>query len=217
MSQIRIVVVDDHEVVRHGLRLTLELEPDMTVVGEASTGTDAERVARQTRPHVMLLDVRLGDIEGPDVCRRVLAASPKTAVVMLTTYLHDALVLRSLLAGAKGYVSKDVDLAELKKMIRSVYHGNSVLDPRITSHVISTVTRPSEPRGRRSAKATSVLSDTDLTIIRHLSEGLTTKEIGARVHLSPHTVKDHVEKISEVLDARSRAAIVATALKRGFI
>lgn len=217
MSQIRIVVVDDHEVVRHGLRLALELEPDMVVVGEARTGNDAERMARKTRPHVMLLDVRLEDIEGPDVCRRVLAASPKTAVVMLTTYLHDALVLRSLLAGAKGYVIKDVELAELKKMIRSVYVGNSVLDPKITSHVISTMTRRTEPQEWTSAKAVSVLSETDLTIIRHLSEGLTTKEIGARVHLSPHTVKDHVEKISEILRARSRAAIVAEALKRGLI
>lgn len=217
MAQIRIVVVDDHEIVRHGLRLALELEPDMTVVGEAGTGKDAERVARQTRPHVMLLDVRLGDVEGPDVCRRVQSASPNTAVVMLTTYLHDALVLRSLLAGAKGYISKDVELTELKKIIRSVYRGNAVLDPGITHHVISTVTRRSGRAERTGAKATAELSETDLTIIRHLSEGLTTKEIGARVHLSPHTVKDHVEKISTILEARSRAAIVAVSLKRGLI
>ena len=144
MAQIRISVADDHQVVRHGLRLSLELEPDMVIVGEASNGTEAIHVAGETQPDVMLLDVRLGDIDGPEVCRRVLVASPKTAVVMLTNYQQDELILRSLLAGAKGYVIKDVDLDELKKMIRSVYRGASVLDPKVTKQVISSAIRRNE-------------------------------------------------------------------------
>jgi two-component system NarL family response regulator len=215
MSKIRVVVVDDHAVVRHGLRLLLESEPDMVVENEASTGAEAVQVARETRPDVMVLDVRLGDLDGPEVCRRVLLASPETAVVMLTNYQHDDLVLRSLLAGAKGYVIKDVQLDELKNVIRSVYRGDSVLDPKVTAQLISTVVGGGRGPGRRTPTAT--LSETDLAIIRYLSVGLTNKEISARVHLSPHTVKDHIEKICAVLGVRSRVEVVAEALRRGLI
>ena len=219
MTKIQIVVVDDHEVVRHGLRLSLELESDMVIVGEARTGEEAVRVAQEKKPDVMLLDARLEDIDGPEVCRRVLAAAPRTAVVMLTNYLQDGLVFRSLVAGAKGYVIKDVELAELKRMIRAVYNGGSVLDPKVTSQVISTAAgRGSLPQAAPSlAKHAVLLSDTDLAIIRHLAQGLTNKQIGARVHLSPHTVKDHLEKICASLGVHSRTEIVAEALRHGLI
>jgi two-component system, NarL family, response regulator DevR len=219
MAKIRIVVVDDHEVVRHGLRLSLELEPDMTLIGEARTGEDALAIVADGKPDVVLLDVRLEGADGPEVCRRILEVAPRTAVVMLTNYDQDGFVLRSLMAGAKGYVIKDVQLSELKKMIRSVYRGGSVLDPKVTGQVISTVAlavdapvvRPGGPR------QVTTLSDTDLTILRHLAEGLTDKQIAGRVHLSPHTVKDHLEKIRAVLDVGSRTEIVATALRRGLV
>ncbi|HKQ65063.1 MAG TPA: response regulator transcription factor [Methylomirabilota bacterium] len=219
MAKIRIVVVDDHEVVRHGLRLSLELEPDMALIGEARTGEEALTIVADGRPDVVLLDVRLEGADGPEVCRRILEVAPRTAVVMLTNYDQDGFVLRSLMAGAKGYVIKDVQLSELKKMIRSVYRGGSVLDPKVTGQVISTVAlavdapvvRPGGPR------QVTTLSDTDLTILRHLAEGLTDKQIAGRVHLSPHTVKDHLEKIRAVLDVGSRTEIVATALRRGLV
>jgi DNA-binding NarL/FixJ family response regulator len=220
MSVIRIVLADDHQVVRHGLRLSLELEPDMVVVGEARSGAEAVRVAEDKRPDVMLLDVKFGDdLDGPEVCRRVLLASPKTAIVMLTNYQQDTLILRSLLAGAKGYVIKDVELEELKKMIRSVYHGAAVLDPKVTTQVISTVVgrAPLPGSSQGLARQAVSLSETDLSIIRYLSVGLTNKEIGTRINLSPHTVKDHVEKISDILGVRSRIEIVAEALRRGLI
>jgi two-component system, NarL family, response regulator DevR len=219
MPKIRIVVVDDHEVVRHGLRLSLELEPDMALIGEARTGEEALAMVAEGKPDVVLLDVRLEGADGPEVCRRILEVAPRTAVVMLTNYDQDGFVLRSLMAGAKGYVIKDVQLSELKKMIRSVYRGGSVLDPKVTGQVISTVAlavdapvvRPGGPR------QVTTLSDTDLTILRHLAEGLTDKQIAGRVHLSPHTVKDHLEKIRAVLDVGSRTEIVATALRRGLV
>jgi two-component system, NarL family, response regulator DevR len=219
VSKIRIVVVDDHEVVRHGLRLSLELEPDMTVVGEARTGEEAIRIARESRPDVVLLDVRLEGADGPDVCRRVIDVAPRTAVIMLTNYLQDGFVLRSLMAGAKGYVIKDVQLSELKKMIRSVYRGGAVLDPKVTGQVISTAKLSGEVSLGRPGSAWQVtaLSETDLAILKHLSEGLTDKQIAGRVHLSPHTVKDHLEKIRTVLDVGSRTEIVATALRRGLV
>src|SRR5262245_25973507 len=168
MPKIRIGVVDDHEVVRHGLRLSLELEADMTVVGEAASGEEAIRLARETAPDVMLLDVRLDGVDGPEVCRQVLEAAPHTAIVMLTNYAQDGFVLRSLMAGAKGYVIKDVQLSELKKMIRSVYRGGSVLDPKVTGQVISTVTASGDAPAARGAGRSPVtaLSDTALAILR---------------------------------------------------
>lgn len=220
MPVIRIGLADDHQVVRHGLRLSLELEPDMVVVGEARSGAEAVRVAEDKRPDVMLLDVKFGDdLDGPEVCRRVLLASPKTAIVMLTNYQQDTLILRSLLAGAKGYVIKDVELEELKKMIRSVYHGAAVLDPKVTTQVISSVVGRTPLSGSNPALVRQAISmsETDLSIIRFLSVGLTNKEIGARINLSPHTIKDHVEKISDILGVRSRIEIVAEALRRGLI
>ncbi|PWU24733.1 MAG: DNA-binding response regulator [Candidatus Rokuibacteriota bacterium] len=220
MSTIRIVIADDHQVVRHGLRLSLELEPDMVVVGEARSGAEAIRVAEEKRPDVTLLDVKFGDeLDGPEVCRRILLASPKTAIVMLTNYQQDTLILRSLLAGAKGYVIKDVELEELKKMIRSVYRGAAVLDPKVTGQVISSMVgrTPLSGSGQSPARPAGSLSETDLSIIRFLSVGLTNKEIGVRINLSPHTVKDHVEKISDLMGVRSRVEIVAEALRRGLI
>jgi two-component system response regulator DevR len=219
VAKIRIVIVDDHEVVRHGLRLSLELEPDMTVVGEARTGEDALRIVCSGKPDVVLLDVRLEGADGPEVCRQILEVVPRTAVVMLTNYAQDGFVLRSLMAGAKGYVIKDVQLSELKKMIRSVYRGGSVLDPKVTHQVISAVTSTVEAPVVRTGgpRQVATLSDTDLAILRHLSEGLTDKQIAARVNLSPHTVKDHLEKIRAVLDVGSRTEIVATALRRGLV
>jgi DNA-binding NarL/FixJ family response regulator len=219
VPQIRIVVVDDHEVVRHGLRLSLELEPDMVVVDEARTGEDALRIVVDRKPDVVLLDVRLEGADGPEVCRRILEVAPRTAVVMLTNYVEDGFVLRSLMAGAKGYVIKDVQLSELKKMIRSVFRGGSVLDPKVTAQVISTVTAAGDaPAARVPGRLpVTALSDTDLAILRHLSEGMTDKQIASQVHLSPHTVKDHLEKIRALLDVGSRTEIVATALRRGLV
>src|SRR5581483_8892102 len=219
MSRIRLVVVDDHEIVRHGLRLSLEIEPDMVVAGEARTGQEAVDVALQVQPDVLLLDVRLEDIDGPEVCRRVLAVAPRIAIVMLTNYLQDDLVFRSLVAGAKGYVIKDVQLGELKKMIRAVYRGNAVLDPKVTTQVISTVAaRSLSPQSRPAgAPAAAALTDTTVTVVRYLAQGLTNREIGERVHLSPHTVKDHIQKLCDVFGVRSRAAIVAEAARRGLI
>jgi two-component system NarL family response regulator len=212
MAKIRIVVVDDQEMVRHGLRRALELEPDMEVVGEARTGEEAVRVARARRPDVMLLDIKLEDIDGPEVCRRVLATAPKIAVVMLTSHLQDGMILRSLMAGAKGYVLKNVELGELKRMIRSVYRGHSVLDPKVAAKVTT-----AGPAQREVGLKQAALSERDLEIIRYLAKGLSNKQIAALVHRSPYTVKDRLEKIGAVLEVRSRTQIVAEALRTGLI
>jgi DNA-binding NarL/FixJ family response regulator len=216
-ARIRILIVDDHHVVRHGLRQLLEREPDMEVVGEAGSGTEAVRVATEQQPDVVLLDVKLDDLDGPEVCRRIGAAAPGTAVVMLTSYLQDAVILRSLAAGAKGYLIKDVELHEVKRTIRAVHRGHSVLDPKVASRVIAKAMAPGGKATNGKAVSQVALSETDLAILRHLAKGLTNKEIGAQVHLSAYTIKDHLEKIGVALAVRSRTEIVAEALRAGLI
>jgi two-component system response regulator DevR len=216
-TRIRILIVDDHHVVRHGLRQLLEREPDMEVVGEAGSGTEAVRVATEQQPDVVLLDVKLDDLDGPEVCRRIGAAAPRTAVVMLTSYLQDAVILRSLAAGARGYLIKDVELHEVKRTIRAVHRGHSVLDPKVASRVIAKAMAPGGKATNGKAVSQVALSETDLAILRHLAKGLTNKEIGAQVHLSAYTIKDHLEKIGTALAVRSRTEIVAEALRAGLI
>jgi two-component system, NarL family, response regulator DevR len=220
MPAIRIVIVDDHPVFRQGLLRLLGAEVDMKIVGEARTGREAVMLARTQQPDIMLLDARLDDIDGPEVCELVLRVAPKTAIVMLSGYLQDRLILRSLIAGAKGYLVKDVELEDLKKTIRAVYRGNAVFDPRVTPQIIATVAAGlagQRTPGRTTVDTTSLLSETDLAIIRYLCRGLSNKEIGALVHLSPHTIKDHLEKIRIALDARSRTDVVAEAFRRGLL
>jgi len=210
LDRINVAIVDDHEIVRAGLKQALEREADLAIVGEARTGNEAVHLAETLRPHVMLLDVKLEDVEGPEVCRRVLAASPGTAVVMLTSYCQDNIILKSLNAGAKGYLIKDVELAEVKRTIRAVYRGHSVLDPKVATRVIANATNG-------NGKPGATLSERDVAIIRYVAGGLTNKEIGSLVHLSAHTIKDRLEKIAASFDVRSRAEIVAEAFRAGLI
>jgi len=147
VGKIRIVIVDEDEVMRHGLRRTLELEPDMEVVGEAPTGENAVRLALTKRPDLVLLDTKLPDIDAPEVCKRVLAHAPEVAVVMLTGHLQYEMISRSWIAGARGYVLKDVEIAELKKIVRSVHRGASFVDPTIASQVVAAVKAAAKAAG----------------------------------------------------------------------
>jgi DNA-binding NarL/FixJ family response regulator len=133
MRKIRIVVIDDQEIVRRGLRLSLEVEPDMSVVGEVSTRAEAIDVAKKCKPDVVLLDVKFGGNHGPEVCRLVLGAVPQTAVIMLTDYAQDDLAFRSLVAGAEGCFVKDVELDQLKRMIRIAHRGQRAIQPKATA------------------------------------------------------------------------------------
>jgi two-component system, NarL family, response regulator DevR len=218
-SRIRILIADDHEIMRQGIRSALEHEPDMTIVGDAETGRQAIILAREQQPDVALLDVKLGDIDGAEACARILQVSPRTIVVMLTNYSQDNLVFQSLAAGAKGYVLKDVGLAELRRTIRAAFHGGSILDPRIAAQVISkAVQRRATMSSDGVAKGPGGLfSAAELATIQHLASGLTNKQIGDRLHLSAHTIKDRLEKIAVTLGVRSRTEIVAEAFRRGLI
>lgn len=217
MRRIRIAVVDSHEVVRVGLRLSLGAEPDMQVVGEAASGAGAVALARAERPDVMLLRADLGatDMDGLEACEGVLDASPRTAVLMLVADRQDAVVRHTREAGAAGHVTTDVALDDIKRMVRAVHRSGA--GPGSPSAGGPAALAGSERRHPGAAAATDRLSATDLAIIRLLTEGLSNKAIAARVQRSPYTVKDHLRKIGAVLAVHSRTEIVAQALRRGIV
>src|SRR5437879_12569979 len=169
VDRINVAIVDDHEIVRAGPKQALEREADIAIIGEARTGNEAVHLAETLRPHVMLLDVKLEDIEGPEVCRRVLAASPGTAVVMLTSYCQDGIILKSLNAGAKGYLIKDVELAEDTRTIRAGHRGHSVLDPKAATRVIANATTGN------TGKPGATPSEPDVRMMRYVASGPPTR------------------------------------------
>ena len=203
MRAIRIAIVDDHEVVRVGLRLTLDAEPDLEVVGEAGSAASAIALARDQRPDVMLLDVHLDeeDADGPEAVAAVLEASPRTAVLLLLDRYQHTVVRQSQEAGAKGHVTKRAGLEEIKRAVRAVHRDGTMPGSAVA---------PAEPW-------TAKLSPTDLAIIHLLTQGLSNKAIAARVQRSPYTVKDHLRKIGAVLAVRSRTEIVAQALRHRIV
>jgi two-component system, NarL family, response regulator DevR len=210
---IRVLLVDDHELVRTGLRTMLGADPGVVVVGDASTGAGALAQARELRPDLVLLDARLPDMDGDEVCRRLLAATPGLAVVILTAFAEDDLVRRCVRAGARGYLLKDIAHLDLGRNVRAVMRGEAVIDSKVAPAVLAAARQAAESPG----PPVESLNPRQREVLRLVAEGLSNREIGARTHLSEHTVKGYVEEILERLGARNRvhAAIVAT--KQGLI
>ncbi|MFD4351397.1 response regulator [Nocardia sp. NPDC058518] len=211
MPPLRIVLVDDHAIVRQGLRSILEREDDMHVVGEASTAGAALSVVEQQRPDIVLLDLKLGtgaDTEGLTVCSELTARFPDTGVLVLTTFLDDALVLQAVHRGAKGYVIKDVDTSGLIASIRAVARDESAFDSRSASVMMRSIrTAPEEPS----------LTDREQKVLELLAHGLSNREIGVKLYISETTVKFHVRNIMRKLSVSTRAEAVYEASKLGLI
>ena len=212
METIRIVVVDDHKVVRQGLRSLLELEPDLQVVAEAGTGAEALALLETICPDLLLLDLRLTDLSGSQVCRQATAKYPHLAVLILTAVTNGPEVLECIDAGAKGYVLKDVDVAELIKTIRAVHRGESVLDPKVTEAVLERVRQ-----ARRGIASEGTLTEQEQEIVRLMAQGLTNKEIGQRLFLSPNTIKAHISEIMQRMGVKRRAEVVFRAAENHLI
>lgn len=210
MTTIRILMVDDHRVVRQGVRSLLELEPDFTIVAEAGTGTEALKLIDQLRPEIVLLDLKLPDLSGTEVCRRAKNLYPNIAILMLTAISNGSEVLKCIDAGAKGYVLKDVDVYELARTIRAIHRGESVLDPQVTQAVLERAR--SQSRGPVPGGA---LTGQEQEIVQLIAEGLTNKEIGERLLMSPSTVKFHISDIMQKLDVKRRAQVVFKAAGDG--
>jgi len=211
-TRIRVLIVDDHEMVREGLMAMLQPEQDFEVVGQTGHGLEVADLVQSTRPDVVLLDARLPDLSGVEVCRRLAISHPDVSVVILTTYTDPDLVQECIQAGARGYVVKDVERFSLKESIRAVYRGQSVLAPQVAGHVMEGARAREQAGSRRAA-----LSASQVAILRLISRGHSNREIAAEVHLSENTVKTHVQEIFRKLGVRNRVEAAILAGKSGWL
>jgi two-component system response regulator DevR len=208
---IRVLLVDDHEVIRVGLRTVLGQTQDVTVVGEAGTMADAIQQAQRMKPDVILMDVRLPDGSGVDACREILGALPGTRIIFLTSYADDDSVLAAVLAGAHGYVLKEIDSPALLEAIRSVAKGQSILDSSVTERALRWL------RGLHDlpvAPGTDQLSSQEERVVALVAEGKTNKEIAVALGLSDKTVKNYLANVFQKLRITRRAQAAAFFVKR---
>ncbi len=210
-SSTSIVLIDDHEMVRRGLRALLHLEPDMTIVGEAATVADGIATVERLAPQMVLLDVKLPDASVTEACRRLLAVSPKLRILVLTSYAEDSTVMAAVQNGAHGYVLKDVRMDDLIRAIRTVAGGHGYLDPRVTQQALHWI-RTSSHLGATS-HGTSRLSPQERLILPLLAEGKTNKEIAVQLRLSDKTVKNYLANIFDKLHVKRRTEAVAWFMK----
>lgn len=212
-APIRVLIVDDHEIVRQGLRTLLEPEPDLEVVGEAATGSEALATCARLHPDVVLLDLRLPDLDGVEVCRLLRERDTSVHVLALTTFDEPDLVDRCIQAGVTGYVVKDVEQFELKRSIRLVAQGQAAIDPKVGARLMERLrTRPdAEP------VPASPLTAQQRGILRLLADGRSTREIAAELGLSENTVKGYIQEIFRRLDVNNRVAAVMRASRAGWL
>jgi two-component system response regulator DevR len=210
----RIMIVDDHEIVREGLKTILQDDPDFEVVAESGSAEGIAQLARRTRPDVVLLDARLPGASGAEACRQLLAVDPDIAVLIVSTYSEDRLVEECIKAGAKGYVIKDIQQLSLKASIRAVYGGGGAVSPVIAAKVLNRLRTQEE---LASAEPASPLSQTQLEILRLIAAGFSNREIAGRVHLSENTVKSHIQEIFRKLDVGNRVQAALKASKEGWL
>ena len=206
---IRVFLLDDHEVVRAGIRELLQHDGDIEVVGESGSAVEATRRIPALRPDVAILDGRLPDGSGIDVCRDVRSVDPSIRALILTSYEDDEALFAAIMAGAAGYVLKQIRGNDLVDTVRRVADGQSLLDPAVTQRVLERIRRgPEEPRELRN------LTDQEHRILEHIAEGLTNREIAERMFLAEKTVKNYVTSILTKLglERRTQAAVLASKL-----
>jgi DNA-binding NarL/FixJ family response regulator len=213
---VRVVLADDQEMVRAGLRMLVDFQPDLEVVGEAADGLEAVEVVTRTRPDVVLMDVRMPRCDGLEAARRVLAAHDDVAVVVLTTFDEDASLAEALRAGVSGFLLKTAPPEQLLHAIRTVAAGNGLLDPAVTLRVIAASAAPPAP-DPRAAAALATLAPREVEVLRLVAEGLSNAEIATRLYLGEATVKTYLSRVLTKLDLRDRVQAVAFAFRSGLV
>ena len=209
-NQIRVLIVDDHEVVREGLRALLRRRPQLAVVGEADSVASAIEEAKRTEPDVVIMDVRLPDGSGVEACREIRAHRPETKVIMLTSYADDEAVFASIMAGATGYLLKQTRTKALVEAIERAMRGESLLDPAVTQRILERV----RTGGAKKDDELSLLSEQERKILDLIAEGKTNKEIAQDVYLSDKTVKNYVSSILSKLNLHRRSEAAAFIARR---
>jgi NarL family two-component system response regulator LiaR len=215
MDKIRILLADDHVVVREGTRELLEREEDLEVVAEAGDGEEAIRLASSQRPDVAIMDIAMPRLNGIEATRRIKAINPTTAVLVLTAYDDDQYVFALLEAGAAGYLLKDVHTDELIKAIRAVYAGESVLHPAIARKVVNRFARPTDQP--REESTLDQLTERELEVLKLAAKGMTNRQIADELVLSIHTVQAHLSNTFGKLGVGSRTEAVLYGLRKGWL
>lgn len=209
---IKILIADDHLLIRQGLRLVLDTEPDLELVGEASDGSEALRLCKKLKPDVVLMDLRMPTMDGLTAIERLRVEQPEIAVVILTTFNEDDLMLRGLQAGARGYLLKDTDRSTLFDTIRAAARGETLLKPEIMARVLLQANAP------KTLSSESVnLTERELDVLAMVARGERSKEIAIQLGISERTVKAHLASIYGKLGVDSRAAAIAVALEKGLM
>lgn len=216
---IRLMIIDDHEMVREGLKAILVAEPDFSIIGEAANAEEALTLIERLRPDVVLLDVRLPGVSGIEVCRIVTEQYPETAVIILTTFTDEQIITQCIQAGAKGFILKDVERFDLKRAIRAVARGEAAIDTKTAASVLAQLRRGGDHKGRSYKKEplTELLSSQQIVILRLVAQGLSSREIATQLYLSENTVKGYVQEILHRLGVKNRTEAVMVAVKQGWL
>lgn len=215
MSKIRILLAEDHAVVRQGTRELLERESDLEVVAEAGDGEEAVQLASSQRPDVAIMDIAMPKLNGIEATRQIKASLPATAVLVLTAYDNDQYIFALLEAGAAGYLLKDVRAEELIKAVRAVHAGESVLSPAIARKVINRFAPAASKRAEESVQES--LTEREMEVLKLAAKGMTNQEIASELALSVRTVQTHLSNIFGKMQVGSRTEAVLQGLKKGWL
>jgi DNA-binding NarL/FixJ family response regulator len=215
VSKIRVLLADDHGVVRKGLRFVLENEPDIEVVGEASDGRQAIEASDEKNPNVVVMDIAMPRLNGIDATAQIMKHQPQTGVIILSMYSDEEYLLRALTAGAKGYLLKDTAESELVNAVRTVASGKPFFSPDIAKTLLEDYLRQLRQRGLNDSY--DLLSDREKEVLQLLAEGKTNKEVATVLNLSPYTVETHRTHIMQKLNLHNTAEIVLYAVRKKLI
>jgi len=217
VNKIRVLIADDHQVVREGLSAVLKIKEDIEVVGLAKDGVDAVEKARQLLPDVVLMDISMPRMNGVEATREIKRENPHIGVVVLTMYDEEDYIFDLVKAGATGYLLKDADSTQIAKAIRAVAHGESLIHPTVASKILTEFSLLAQGKGRKPGRLEHDLTDREITVLRLVAEGKTNKEIANDLDLSEKTVKNHVRNIFHKLHVYDRTQAAIHAIRKGII
>lgn len=222
----RLLLVDDQTLIRQGIRMLLSTEPGMEVIGEAANGKEALALIEQLRPEVVLMDVRMPEMDGVTATQQITARHPEIAVIILTTFDDDEYIFEGLRAGARGYLLKDISSEEMAEAVRVVAKGGALIQPSITRKVLSEFARLAGPAGAPAEKPTvqpsgaplpEPLTERELDVLRCISGGLSNREIAEKLVITEGTVKNHVSNLIAKLNVRDRTQALLKAQELGLL